>query len=97
MNKLALRNEAARRLAELGYSHAWYGWFKEGRKIVLGVHHPETMKRTTFYLPAGKTSKKRLAEVLSSIPPCGAARDFVALAARDVSDAHPTEMFGDRR
>jgi hypothetical protein len=97
MNKAALRNHVAKKLAELGYSHAWYGWFKEGRKTVLGVHHPETFKRTTFYLPVGKTSKKRLEEVLSSIPPCGVARDFIALAARDVSDQAQAEMFGDRR
>jgi hypothetical protein len=97
VKRAAIRFAVSKHLASLGYSNAWYGWFQEGRKIVLGVHHPKTFKRTTYHLPSGRTTKKRLAEVLAGMPACGPAREAALIAARDDGGGGQLSMLSDAR
>ncbi len=80
MNRAAIRQAVDARLSDLGYSPGWYKWHKPGH---LRIWSGKGGKFTELHLPAGKTSRRALANALDALVRVGAPRAAPAMMKDD--------------
>lgn len=93
MNKAAIRSTVSTHLSDLGYSPGWHTWHKPGH---LRVWSGKGDRFTELHLPAGKTSKRGLAEKLEGLVRVGSPRAAPAMM-KDDGGGVQLDLIGDVR